>query len=84
MSKLKVPLLIGLTAVCVISTAVAQGTGPSPYGSELGQQTTAPGSKGDRELQAKQKTHPPQKKPYRKAGQDQPPRADPSQDTGAR
>lgn len=78
--------LLAVAALFVASgfePVFAQGTGPSPYGSELGQQTTAPGSKGDRELQARQRAHPPGKKPHRQAGQSQVPRAHPSDDTGA-
>lgn len=75
--------IAAIVAACAFSPAFAQGTGPAPYGSELGEQTTAPGSKGDRELQAKQRAHPPGKKPHRQAGQTQIPRAHPSDDTGA-
>lgn len=72
-----------ITAMCASGPAFCQGTGPSPYGSELGQQTTAPGSKGDRELQAKQRAYPPGKKPHREAERSQVPHAHPSDDTGA-
>ncbi|MEK6290461.1 MAG: hypothetical protein V4793_03560 [Paraburkholderia tropica] len=79
-------LISALAAAVTCDPAMAQGTGPSPYGSELGQHTTAPGSKGDRELSAKQQAHPPGKKPHRQAGAfngASAPRAHPSDDTGA-
>ncbi|WP_322033777.1 hypothetical protein [Paraburkholderia sp. J76] len=68
--------LLCASAACPV--AMAQGTGPSPYGSELGQHTTAPGSKGDQ--QHKARSHGGAAHPKEASA----PRANPAEDTGAK
>lgn len=74
-----------LAGVCHSAGVLAQGTGPSPYGSELGQHTTVPGSKGDQDRHAKPKKNSTRSNGHGSASAAgaSAPRAHPSDDTGA-
>lgn len=54
-TRIGVAVFVAMTGATSVS---AQGLGPSPYGSNLGQDTTAPGSKGDRQMQRKTRGKP--------------------------
>ncbi|WP_321904776.1 hypothetical protein [Paraburkholderia tropica] len=78
-----------LAGLCHSAGVLAQGTGSSPYGSELGQHTTAPGSKGDQERRAKlqkntAKSNGHASRRSASAVEASAPRAHPSDDTGAK